>query len=73
MTYAAGPTPTPRHATPGMVVDVEVDERLVVTIPPSVKDGTNVVVTLLYKSGRRARLRISTDDAASIQRPNPTD
>jgi hypothetical protein len=40
-----------------MVVDVEVDERLVVTIPPSVKDGTNVVVTLLYKSGRRARLR----------------
>ena len=69
MSNAAATAPTHRHATPGMVVDVEVDERLVVTVPPSLKEGTNVVVTLLYKSGRRARLRISTDEEVAIKRP----
>jgi hypothetical protein len=69
MSNAAALAPTHRHATPGMVVDVEVDERLVVTVPPSLKEGTNVVVTLLYKSGRRARLRISTDEEVAIKRP----
>lgn len=55
-------------ASRGMVVDVEVGEGLVVTVPTPDSPGRNVTVTLLYKSGRHARLRISTDDDVAIKR-----
>jgi hypothetical protein len=54
----------------GMVVDVEVGERLVVTVPPSSTEaaGRKLTITMLYKSGRRARLRVSTDEEVAIDR-----
>ena len=57
---------TAPHA--GMVVDLDVDEGLVVTVPGTDKLGRKVTVTLLYKAGRRARLRIATDEDVLIER-----
>ena len=48
---------TPEGQSSGMVVDVEVGEGFTVTIPTPDSPGRNVTVTLLYKAGRRARLR----------------
>jgi hypothetical protein len=50
----------------GMVMDVEVGEGFTVTVPTPGCPGRNVTVTLLYKAGRRARLRVSTDDDVQI-------
>ena len=49
------------------MVDVTVGERLALTVPPSMLCGRTVSITLLKKSGQRARLRIATDDEVEIQ------
>jgi len=59
---------TPEGQSSGMVVDVEVGEGFTVTIPTPDSPGRNVTVTLLYKAGRRARLRVATDDDVAIAR-----
>jgi hypothetical protein len=51
-----------------LVVDVAEGERLVVTVPPDHEQGRKLCITMVHKSGRRARLRISTDDDVAIDR-----
>jgi hypothetical protein len=51
-----------------LVVDIAEGERLVVNVPPDLEEGRKLSITMVHKSGRRARLRITTDDDVAIDR-----
>lgn len=57
----------PQEVQGSLVVDVAVGERVALTVPPTMLCGRTVNITLLKKSGQRARLRIATDDEVEIQ------
>lgn len=67
-------TTTPSRSLLHFALDA--GERLVVTVPPSQEGepARRFSMTLLHKSGRHARLRITADDDLGIERvqtPSP--
>lgn len=61
---------SPAASPPPLFVALEVGERIVVTVPSDEpgKPPRRLSVTLLAKSGRRARLRVAADEDVNIER-----